>query len=205
MHVARSLALLLAVALAGCGDEKSSALSTGVDRNKPLGTVTPSEAQAICTATQMWTNQAITSDKQQQVTCRVTSNAIAALSARPAVMGAPPVTDAQLQMTCQTAYDTCIMRPAPAPAPSTAAPTCQAFPASCTATVAEYETCLNDVPPFLDMTLAMLPTCQTLTRLSILSVLNLPNTLPASCKTFQSKCAGVPIGGIPPTGGMPMP
>ena len=203
MHAARSLALLLAVALAGCGDDKSSALSTGVDRNKPLGTVTPSEAQAICNATQTWTNQTITRDKQQQVTCRVTSNAIAALSARPAVMGGPAVTDAQLQMTCQAAYAACTMRPAPEP--GNTPPTCQAFPASCTATVGEYETCLNDVPPFLDMTLATLPTCEMLTRISILSVLNLPNTLPASCKTFQSKCAGVPIGGIPPTGGTTMP
>ena len=68
--------------------------------------------------------------------------------------------------------------------------------------MAEYEACLNDVPPFLDMTLASLPTCEMLNALSALAVLNLPNTLPPSCKTFQMKCGGVAIGGLPrpPTG-----
>ena len=200
MRAARSLALLAAVALAGCGDDKPKALSTGVDGNKPLGTVTPGEAQSICNATQSWSNQTVTREKQQQLTCRLSSTAIASLGARGGGMAGAPVTDAQLQMTCQTAYDRCTMMPLP-PA-STAAPTCQAFPATCTATVAEYEACLNDVPPFLDQTLAMLPTCEMLNRLSVLTILNLPNTLPASCKTFQSKCAGVPIGGLPPTGGV---
>jgi hypothetical protein len=202
MRAAHFAIALFAAVLAGCEDEKSSGgLQTGVDGNKPLGTVTPGEAQSICNATQSFTQQAIAQEKQRLLTCRLSSTVIASLSARAGGMGGAAVTDAQLQMTCQMAYDTCTMMPAPAP--GTATNTCQAFPPSCTATVAEYEACLKDVPPFVDQTLAMLPTCETFTRLSILAVVNLPNTLPPSCKTFQSKCAGVPIGGIPPVPPMP--
>ena len=44
-----------------------------------------------------------------------------------------------------------------------------------------------------------LPRCETLTQLSLLSLVGLTSTLPATCQTFQRKCGAIP--GIP----IPMP
>jgi hypothetical protein len=187
----------LVVGLAACEDDGPKRFSTGVDGSKPLGTVSGPEAQSICDATQTWTSQAIAQAKQQQLACRVSSTVIAGVGSGFGGGGGMVGSDEELRMACQAAYDRCAMTPPPA---MTAAPTCQGFPPGCTATVSEYETCLNDIPPFVDQTLAMLPTCETLNRISILLVLNIVNTLPPSCKTFQMKCGGVSIGGLPRPG-----
>ena len=199
-----SLVLGVAALAAGgmaCQEDEPPTFSTGVDRDKPLGTVNGPEAQAVCTATQTWTREAIAQEKQQQLTCRVTATLAAALGAglggggTPGTGGVP--SDAQLRMTCQVAYDRCLLAPA---ATEMGPPTCQAFPAGCTATVGEYEACLTDIPPFVDSTLTTLPSCESLSLVAILSLANLTSTLPETCKTFQSKCRGAAIGGLPPVG-----
>jgi hypothetical protein len=190
---------MVGVLLAGCGDDKPSRLSTGVDGSKPLGGTTPAEADAICKSTQTWAKQAFAAEKQKELTCRISSIGVAA--AGTLAGGGQAGNDAQLRMACKTAYDQCMT--APATDPSSNPAMCQGFPSSCTATVAEYEACLNDVPPFVDQTVAMLPTCETVSQLSLLSLLAVANTLPPSCKTFQMKCGGA--GGIPGIPGIPSP
>jgi hypothetical protein len=186
---------------AACQEDEPSGFSTGVDREKPLGTVTGPEAQSICDATQTWTREAIAQEKQQQLACKLSATVAAALAGGlggGAGGAGAAATDAELRMTCQTAYDQCLATPPPQ---SSGPATCRAFPAGCTATVAEYEACLNDMPAFVDQTIATLPSCETLNRLSLLAVLNIANTLPPTCRTFQMKCRGAAIGGLPPTGG----
>jgi hypothetical protein len=201
--------LTLVLAAGGCQEDEPNVFSTGVDRNKPLGMVTGPEAQAVCNATQAWTRESIAQEKQRQLTCRLTATVAAAVGAGlgsggggGGAGGLGAVNEAQLRMTCQTAYDGCTMAPAPT---EMGPPMCQAFPAGCTATIAEYEACLTDVPAFVDRTLATLPTCETLNVIAILSLANITNTLPDTCKTFQMKCRGASIGGLPPTGGTTSP
>lgn len=195
------LVLGAGLVLAACGDDGPGRLSTGVDTNKPIGTVTPQEADQICKSTQTWAKQAIAEAKQRELTCRVTALALAAGGAFAG--GGMGANEAQLRMTCQTSFDQCMM--APVPTSSTVPAMCQSFPATCTATVAEYEACLNDMPPFVDKTLETLPKCETLTQLGLLSLLGLQSTLPATCQTFQTKCGGAGIPGIPTPTPTPMP
>jgi hypothetical protein len=204
MKAARTMALvgllLTPVMWVGaCGDDGPGRLSTGVEGSKPLGTVSPSEADQICKSTQTWIAKAVAEDKQRQLACRLGALAAAAGGAGLGGGGAGS-SDAQLQATCKTAHDQCLMM---APAAPTSPASCQAFPAGCAATVAEYEACLNDIPPTVDMTLAALPTCDRLTQLGLLSLLSLVNNLPATCRTFQMKCAAVGIPGIPGIPGVP--
>jgi hypothetical protein len=207
MKLARASLLLALVTgslpgLTGCGDDKPAGLSTGVDGSKPIGMVTPTEADRICKSTEAWAKRAIAEDKQKQLFCRITALAAAAGGGLGGG-GTGAASDTQLRMTCQSSLDQCMM--ISTPAGGTASPMCQSFPASCTATVAEYEACLNDVPPFVDRTIAALPRCDSLTQLSLLSLLALTTTLPPTCQTFQMKCGGAGLPGIPGLPGAPMP
>lgn len=202
MNAARTTALmglvLTSMLSLGCGDDGPGRLSTGVDGNKPLGMATPAEADQICKRTQTWIAKAVAEDKQRQLACRIgglfAAGAASGLGGGGAGAG---TTDAQLQATCQMAHDQCMMA---APTAPTTPAMCQSFPPGCTATVAEYEACLNDIPPSVDMTLASLPTCDRVTRLGLLGLLSVVNNIPPTCRTFQMKCSAVGIPGIP---GMP--
>jgi hypothetical protein len=227
-HATVVLGLTLGLAAGACQEDEPDVFSTGVRGDKPLGTVTPAEAQSVCQATQDWTRRAIAQEKQRQLTCRVTGVLAGGLGSglggggmpgaggggMPGAGGTPGAgggglpgglgglggDPTPLRMACQMAYDRCAMMPAPDPGPSATPAMCNGFPAGCTATVAEYETCLNEIPAFVDKTISMIPACDTLTALSLLSVINLPSMLPESCKTFQMKCRGAPIGGLPTPG-----
>jgi hypothetical protein len=193
-----TLPLVLAPLVAlGCGDDKPSRFHTGVDGSKPLGTATPQEAEQICKSTETWARAQLAETRQRELTCRI--GAIVAASSGLLGGGAAMVPPMQLQTTCRSTLDQCLAAGSAAQgAPSMA--TCQSFPASCTATVAEYEACLNDVPAFVDKTSSMLPTCETLNPLSLLALASLVSTLPPSCQTFQMKCN---VGGIPGIPGVP--
>jgi hypothetical protein len=185
----------LLLAIGGCGDDGNGGkLSTGVDKSKPLGMVTPTEAEQICKSTELWARKAFAESKQRELTCKIT--ALALVGAGVFSPDAAGTSDAQLQMTCVTTRDQCLAAATPGD-PGGSAAMCEAFPAGCTATVAEYEACLNDVPPFVDSTAAKLPSCETVNRLSLLALVALANDLPMSCRTFQTKCGGAGIPGIP--------
>jgi hypothetical protein len=195
-----ALGLLAPVLLVGaCGDDGPGRLSTGVDGTKPLGMVTPAEADQICKRSQTWIAKAVAEDKQRQLGCRV-AGLVAAVAGSGLGGGGGGGGDAQLQAACKMASDTCLMM-APTTNPTMPA-SCQSFPAGCTATVAEYEACLNDIPPTVDMTLTALPTCDKVTTLGLLSLAGLANSIPMSCRTFQMKCSAVEIPGVP---GIPTP
>jgi hypothetical protein len=187
------LLLIPVLGLGACGDDGPGRLSTGVDGSKPLGTVTPAEADQICKSSQTWITKAVAEDKQRQLACRL-GGLFAAAAGVGLGGGTGGMSDAQLQATCKTASDQCLMA---APTAPTTPASCQSFPAGCMATVAEYEACLNDIPPAVDMTLTALPTCDKVTTLGLLSLAGLANSLPATCRTFQTKCSAVDIPGIP--------
>lgn len=194
----------LAALAAGCGDDdKPKGFSTGVDGNTPLGAASATEAGQICRATDNWARQQLADAKRREVACRLGAVTAAAAGALlpGAAGGTPNINPVQLQSTCRLALDQCLAVPPPSTTPSMA--TCQQLPANCMATVAQYEACVNDLPPFLDKTAATLPTCETLSPLALLSLASLLTTVPASCQTFQMKCGLSLPGGIPGIPGVP--
>jgi hypothetical protein len=204
MTMTRAAALLVSIGASltavGCGDDKPSGFRTGVDGSKTIGTATPAEAEQICRSTETWARAQLADSKQRELACRI--EALGAAASGLLAPGAnPTVMPAQLQTTCRATLDQCLAAGAPSAMPSMAA--CPSFPPTCTATVAEYEACLNDVPPFVDKSAASLPTCETLNPVSLLALASLVSTAPASCQTFQMKCGVAGIPGIPGIPGAP--
>jgi hypothetical protein len=198
------LALMMAPLLAvACGDDKPSGFHTGVPGDKPLGMATPQEAQQICQTTETWARAQLAETKQRELACRI--GAIGAAAGGLLGAGGATVMPMEAQTTCRTVLDQCLAAGPPSAMPGMTM--CQAFPPSCTATVAEYEACLNDVPPFVDKTADNLPSCEGLNPLSLLALASLISTVPASCQTFQMKCGVAGIPGIPgiPTGSVSSP
>ena len=73
-RVQKTVLLGLVVGLSGaaaCGDDGPGKVSTGVEPSKPIGTVTPAEAQQICKSTETWAKQAIAEAKQKELGCRI--------------------------------------------------------------------------------------------------------------------------------------
>ena len=176
--------LVLAVSLLGaCG---SDGFSTGLPPNKGLGTLTPAEATKLCSSTATYVQS-----KADAATCQFT--ALVAGIAR-------GKTDAEARTICKTELDQCLAR---AGSTSGGGPVnCAAPPASCMATVGEYEACLNDTASGYDRALASLPSCETVTR----SPSGFPTTAPtvmtpASCTTAQRKCIGFSLSPGPSSGG----
>lgn len=161
--------------LAACSD---SAFSTGLPPNKGLGTLNPAEANQLCAATASYV-----ASKARMTTCQLEADAAAFIQAK---------SDAEARTICKQQLDDCL---AGASGNAGSADTgCQPPPASCTATVGEYETCLNDLSGAYDKALAGLPNCDTLT----LALSGLPSSRPTlqslgSCNTLASKCVGISL------------
>ena len=168
--------LLAAGLLVACSD---SGFSTGLPSNKGLATLSPDEANQLCAATASYV-----ASKAKMTTCRLEADAAAFTQGK---------TDADARMICKQQLTSCMAAPAAGGGGSTNTG-CQPPPASCTATVGEYETCLNDLSTAYDKALAGLPNCDTLT----LSFNGLPSSRPslqslASCNTLSSKCTGISV------------
>lgn len=168
---------LLIVFVAACG---GSGFSTGVPPNKSLGSVTPAEAQQICSATASFVES-----KATATGCRVQA-VLAGLASGKA--------QDQARMICAQKESDCL-KEAAAAAPNNAN-NCQPPPASCMATVGEYETCLNDTAANYDKLVATLPTCD---KLTVPPMFTPPTSgtiqAPPSCATLQSQCPLLSIGG----------
>ena len=83
-------------------------------------------------------------------------------------------------MTCEGLYAGCVA--------GGVTTMCSSIPATCTATVSEYFTCLEDTTVLL----SSLPACSAVTRASVATnVARITNT-PGSpaCMSLQSKCPG---------------
>jgi len=90
------------------------------------------------------------------------------------------MTDADLQATCQQLYDGCVA--------GGVTTNCSQLPATCTATVGEYDTCLSDSVAAL----GGLPPCSAATRASLPSTVAHLTSQPtsAACAAVQNKCPG---------------
>jgi len=106
-------------------------------------------------------------------------------------------TDAEARSACKAVYDDCrastpttpcFFLPCVRPTPLGTSE-CARRDASCTATVAELETCVNDIPKSKEALLDVLVTCESLTLADLPSDEMLPEPeMPASCQMLNAKC-----------------
>jgi hypothetical protein len=180
------IVLILGLTLLGSCDD--SGFSTGLPPNKSLGSLDPNEASQLCTSTKNYID-----GKARTTTCQFTALAAGLTQGK---------TDADARMICKKQMDQCLAAPAmgsgtAAGGGGTSTVYCQPLPASCMATVGEYETCLNDVSAGYDKALASIPNCDSVTFSpnGLSMIMPITPTTPASCNTVTSKCAGISIGG----------
>src|SRR5437016_7740802 len=121
------LCLLLAFLASACG---GSGFSTGVPPNKPLGSVTPAEAQQICAATASFVES-----KGTATSCRFQALAAALAQGK---------TTSEARTICNQKESDCLKASSVGSGSGSGTNNCQPPPAACTATVGEYEACLND-------------------------------------------------------------
>ncbi|HEY2408395.1 MAG TPA: hypothetical protein VGI10_20450 [Polyangiaceae bacterium] len=190
--------LVMAVGAAGlalaCGGSTSQsggsggpgAFTTGIPSSTPLGSLTPAQATELCQET----GQYITNSGGLPIICKLLAVETPLLSG----LGGQMPTDMQLQQQCDMQEMQCSSSP---PQMSDCSNK-QAEPSTCTATVAEYQVCLNQIPSVLNGISANLPACSALTAASATQVIAGLGSLtqPAACTTLNAKCPGaVPLGG----------
>jgi hypothetical protein len=91
-------------------------------------------------------------------------------------------------MACKSVYDSCIA------APTTVTESCTKPDASCTATVSEYEACVNDTIKALGEAEKAVPACDQLTlALLAMSGDSMLTESPASCTALDAKCPSAPM------------
>jgi hypothetical protein len=188
-RAAATWACLLALLAPACAGEDvgPGPFTSGLDGDRPLGELTSAEVKKVCKAVETWATAAIPLAKRATLVCK--SGAIAA-----ALLTNPLAGTSGLQSVCQRTYGSCLQQTDNAPA----AVTCPTPGPDCTATVAEYERCLNDLPATFDQAIEAIPSCDDLTIGSLLQTgLARPTLVPPSCATYQEHCPGARITGFP--------
>jgi hypothetical protein len=135
----------------GCGGAGgTSTFSSGVSPDKGLAGLSQEESEKVCTAERSWEEANV--QFPQATKCR----AVAWL----ATFEAKPGTDKAAEDTCKSAYEACLNKP---PQTSDRPLICVKPPASCAATVGEYEVCVRTLPESARVYEASFPSCDNLT------------------------------------------
>lgn len=179
------------VSAIGCGGG-SSGFSPSVPGDKPLGTLSTSDATKLCMDTSSYLTSQTKALETKENQCRITGLALAALAAMNST-----ASDAMLQQACQAGYQLCETAPADggfttdvdggAPTIDCSNPT---IPASCTATVAQYSACVNEQIAAIKN---IFVPCNQLTNAKLMALSGddggAATTGPA-CTAFQAACPG---------------
>jgi hypothetical protein len=173
-------------AMVACGDSGPSRYVSGIDGARPLADLTAAESSQLCKSAQTWATAAIPRYKRAMLLCK--SGALAAVVIKGSMQG-----PGNLQPICQQTYDDCLQHSDMTPA----AISCPTAGPDCTATVSQYERCLNDFPASFDRTVAAIPSCDMLTLDAIFRITSAASILPPSCAAFESSCPGVRVTGLP--------
>ncbi|HEY4156577.1 MAG TPA: hypothetical protein VGM29_00710 [Polyangiaceae bacterium] len=161
------------------------AFTTGIPSSTPLASLSPAQATELCQET----GQYLTNSGGVPIICKLLAVETTLLSGLGGQMS-----DMQLQQQCTMQEMQCSTSP---PQMSDCSNK-QAEPSTCTATIADYQACLNQVPGVLSALSASLPACSALTAASSTQLLTGLGTLmqPAACTTLDAKCPGAdPLGG----------
>jgi hypothetical protein len=168
---------------AGAATTNSGTFSSGLPGDKQLGSLTDDEAAALCQKlSEYFADGSAVSKSFEEVTCRASSVILALFGA--------PTTDAALQASCKTFYDSCVA------APTTSSESCGKPDASCTATAGEYDTCVNESVKQIGTLGTAVPSCEQLTLASAATVFaGSASASPASCQAVSAKCPNAPTSG----------
>ena len=141
----------------------------------PLSALTPADSTKLCTDTYAYFRTAITNE----VACKWKGLSFATSSSAP--------TEEQLKANCTEKESGCLADPNTALGNN---PGCSDVPSGCTATVAEYSTCVEALVTRFNQTVAGLSSCAALTKVGTDGVwAALAATPPASC--MFSNCSGL--------------
>lgn len=158
--------------------------TTNVPPARTLDMLTPQEATKVCEATSEYVGRELQDPAVADLGCRVTS-----------LFAILDVPDAEIKTACQEAYDACKAVPVP---DADALPNDQCGEpneTTCTATVAEYEACVSELPATLMLLSTVLPkNCNTATKTSLFILAAGKNLLGAGCQAVDMKCPGTFVG-----------
>ena len=162
----------------------AAAYSAGIDGTRTLSTLTDTEKSGICTSGISYYSMSIS----RAAACQQQS-----VGNTSGITFAGAFNDATVQMSCSSEESDCLH----------GSPTSRSFyttlcvpKLSCAATVAEYESCVNDLGKALVRGMVDFPHCSDLTAANYKSVeapsLSLGDTnQPASCQALDAKCSGL--------------
>jgi len=159
---------------AGGGTAAGGASGAGVVTNlsgtKALNALTVTEVTQLCNDSYAYFGTAIS----RATMCKWKGLAYAISSSAP--------TDAMLQESCTTQQSTCMQA-------TPDSPSCSDIPTTCTATVAEYSSCIADQATAFSQSVSGLTSCPILTRPDLAAVWDLrTGDPPASCMSLAVKC-----------------
>jgi len=157
----------------GTGGTGGSAPVTTLPGGTAVNALSPSEATQLCNDTYAYFGTAIA----KATTCKWRGLAYAASSSAPS--------DAQAQTNCTNKETSCNQTD-----PWADNPGCNDIPTTCTATVAEYSTCIGAEAAAFIQTVNGLKTCVTLTRADTAAIFDVMAAAPpAACMALMDKCA----------------
>ena len=160
--------------------------TTNVTPSKPLDQLTPQEAQKVCEATTKYVGKGFQDPAFTDLLCRVAG-----------LLSIIEVPESEVKQACTAAYNECKAQPLPTDVPADACENPEAT--DCTATVAEYEACVSELPDDIKAINAVVSSCDRATKNSLLALIAIPNLLGPACTALNKKCPSE-FGGL--TGGM---
>jgi hypothetical protein len=172
-----SLVLIAGLLLGACGGDDSNAkFSSGLDPSKTPATLSPAERAALCGKVDSF----LPSVMSKADLCKISGM----MGAMFGMMGG-----GDLKALCTAAYDACMNEPTEPTDPSDTE-SCSQGMSTCTATIGEIETCLNDIASTTQAEMAKIPSCSQITASSLTSVATSTSTStnPASCTALEAKC-----------------
>lgn len=151
--------------------------TTSVTPTRTLDMLTPEEAKKVCEATGQYIGKGLQDEAFTDLGCRV-AGLVAILD----------VPDTEIKTACKQAYDACKAAPVPQDLPTDQCG--EPTETTCTATVAEYEACVSELPATLRLLSTFIPNCDTATKTSLLVLAAGRNLLKAGCQAVDKKCPG---------------
>ena len=170
----------------GSGNTAGGSFDSGLSDSQSLGALTDAQATALCDKLATYYSSSAVTATLDEFGCKFTGLIGAAFS------GA--TTDDAARAACKTGYDEC------KEAPSSSTQTCNKPSASCTATAAEFDACMNDSLAALQQTVNAIPACSTLTLMQLMDSgedSSAEPSEPASCTTLKMKCPDAPAAPSP--------
>jgi len=158
----------------GGADASTGTAVTSLSGARALNALTTAEANQLCNDTYGYFASAI----PQGTECKWKGLSYAASSSAPS--------QTVLQQNCTTQENACLQ----ADGGASSNPGCGDIPPDCTATVAQYSTCISDEVSAFSQTVGGLPSCATLTSAGTGAIFDAQTggTPPASCASLSNAC-----------------